>query len=72
MLELLWICDREEAQSEPIRRTRLWERSASRHNGACPFGICLRPAKGSEDTVAFSSWAYHPPYKKKYGKRKTS
>jgi len=62
MLELLWIHDPEKAQSEPIRRTRLWERSTSRHHGACPFGICLRPARGSENTVAFSSWAYHPPY----------
>lgn len=54
MLELLWIRDRDEAQSEPIRLTRLWERSTNRHNGACPFGICLRPATGSENTVAFS------------------
>lgn len=62
MLELLWIHDPEEAKSEPIHQTRLWERSTNRNNGACPFGICLRPAKGSEDTVAFSSWAYRPPY----------
>ncbi|MEG4804752.1 VOC family protein [Microcoleus sp. ARI1-B5] len=62
MLELLWVRDPEEAQSEPIRQTRLWERSTNRNNGACPFGICLRPATGSEDKVAFSSWQYHPPY----------
>lgn len=62
MLELLWIHDPEEAKSEPIHLTRLWERSTNRNNGACPFGICLRPAKGSEDTFAFSSWAYRPPY----------
>jgi len=62
MLELLWIHDPEEAKSEAIHQTRLWERSTNRNNGACPFGICLRPAKGSEDTVAFSSWAYRPPY----------
>ena len=69
MLELLWIHASDEAQSEPIRRTRLWERwrpapqaTTSRHNDACPFGICLRPARGSEGTVAFSNWAYHPPY----------
>ncbi len=62
MLELLWVRDPDEAQSEPIYRTRLWERSTNRNNGACPFGICLRWATGSEDTVAFSSWAYHPPY----------
>ena len=62
MLELLWIHDPEEAKSQRIHLTRLWERSTNRNNGACPFGICLRPAKGSEDTVAFSSWAYRPPY----------
>ena len=62
MLELLWIHDPEEAKSEPIHQTRLWERSTNQNNGACPFGICLRPAKGSEDTVAFSSWEYRPPY----------
>jgi hypothetical protein len=49
MLELLWIHDPEEAKSEPIHLTRLWERSTNRNNG-------------SEDTVAFSSWAYRPPY----------
>ncbi|WP_293127362.1 hypothetical protein [Microcoleus sp. bin38.metabat.b11b12b14.051] len=69
MLELLWIHAPDEAQSEPIRRTRLWERwrpapqaTTNRDRGACPLGICLRPTRGSENTVAFSSWAYHPPY----------
>jgi len=62
MLELLWVRDPEEAKSEPIYLTRLWERSTNRNDGACPFGICLRPARDSEGTVAFSSWAYHPPY----------
>lgn len=62
MLELLWIQDPEEAKSEPIHQTRLWERSTNRNNGACPFGICLRSAKDSDDTIAFSSWAYRAPY----------
>lgn len=62
MLELLWVHDPEEAKSELIRPTRLWERWTHRNDGVCPFGICLRPALGSGDTVAFSSWAYHPPY----------
>jgi hypothetical protein len=55
MLELLWVHDPAEARSELIRPTRLWERWTHRRNGACPFGICLRPATGSNDTVAFSS-----------------
>jgi hypothetical protein len=61
MLELLWVHDPTEVQSEAIRRTHLWERWSSRHR-VCPFGICLRPSKGSGDAVAFSSWDYHPPY----------
>ncbi|MCU0543646.1 MAG: VOC family protein [Oscillatoriaceae cyanobacterium Prado104] len=62
MLELLWVCDPQEAQSELIYLTRLWERSTDRNNGACPFGICLRPTKTAGDTIAFSSWEYRPPY----------
>jgi hypothetical protein len=61
MVELLWVENPAEAQSEPIRRTRLWERWSDRHR-VCPFGICLRPVNGSGNTIAFSSWAYHPPY----------
>lgn len=62
MLELLWVHDPEAAKSELIHRTRLWERWANRNQGACPFGICLRPATASVSTVAFSSWVYRPPY----------
>lgn len=62
MLELLWVHSPEEAKSERIHLTRLWERWQNRNAGACPFGICLRSATGSIDTAAFSSWAYRPPY----------
>lgn len=62
MLELLWVHDPQEAQSEPIHLTRLWERWTHRSNGACPFGIGLRPAINSSSTIAFSSWEYRPPY----------
>lgn len=62
MLELLWIHDPEEAKSELIHPTRLWERWENRNHGVCPFGICLRPSLGFDNKVAFSSWAYHPPY----------
>ncbi|MBD2103938.1 hypothetical protein [Leptolyngbya sp. FACHB-261] len=62
MLELLWVYDPEEAKSEPIHRTHLWERWANRNNGACPFGLCLRPATDSSDIIAFPSWPYRPPY----------
>ncbi|AFY96352.1 VOC family protein [Chamaesiphon minutus] len=62
MLELLWVDNEAAAYSPPIARTRLWERWLNRTNGACPFGICLRPVPSEEGSVAFSSWAYHPPY----------
>jgi hypothetical protein len=62
MLELLWVYDAREAQSDRIYRTCLWERSRDRNHGACPFGICLRSTGESEGTIAFSSWAYQPPY----------
>jgi hypothetical protein len=55
MLELLWVHDVEEVQSELIRRTYLWERWENRKDGACPFGVCLRPV-GDSDAVAFSNW----------------
>jgi hypothetical protein len=62
MLELLWVHNPDEAKSELIRPTRLWDRWKNRNNGVCPFGVCLRPALDSDHTVAFSSWAYRPPY----------
>jgi Glyoxalase-like domain len=61
MLELLWIDSPQEAKSEPIYLTRLWERWRDRNQGACPFGLCLRSTDVG-DTVAFPSWAYRPPY----------
>jgi hypothetical protein len=64
MLELLWVHDPIEAQSEVIQRTRLWERWEGRASGdrICPFGICLRPATDPPDPATFPHWDYHPPY----------
>jgi hypothetical protein len=62
MLELLWVHAPEEAKSVPIRPTRLWERWTNRKNGVCPFGVCFRSRISGGDIVAFSSWAYRPPY----------
>jgi Glyoxalase-like domain len=60
MLEFLWVHNPAEAQSAPIQRTRLWDRWFDRDR-VCPIGICLRPTIDS-DAVAFSNWAYRPPY----------
>jgi hypothetical protein len=63
MLELLWVHDSAEAQSELIYPTHLWDRWVNRnHVSTCPFGICLRPTPNSEETSAFASWSYRPPY----------
>ncbi len=62
MLELLWVHNAEEATSDPVRPTRLWERWTNRLSGACPFGISLRPAAGGGNGIALSGWDYRPPY----------
>lgn len=65
MLELLWVHDPEEAQSESVRPTQLWQRWANRNHGACPFGFCLRPSlnsNGSNPQLPFSTWEYRPAY----------
>lgn len=60
MLELLWLADRAEAESEQTRRTRLFERLT--RAGASPFGIILRPDKpdGGGARCPFDSWQYRP------------
>src|SRR5918993_3872640 len=42
MIELLWVHDPAEAQSQATARTLLWERWSRRSEGCCPFGICVR------------------------------
>jgi hypothetical protein len=61
-LELVWVEDSAEAQSDLVRRTRLWERWSQRGRGSSPFGICLRPVGQPSDEVPFSTWEYRPPY----------
>ncbi|HET9446760.1 MAG TPA: hypothetical protein VFO35_10900 [Steroidobacteraceae bacterium] len=64
MLELIWVENELEAQSEvePARRLHLWERWANRDRGACPFGVCLRPTQGESQIAPFPSWEYRPSY----------
>jgi hypothetical protein len=63
MIELLWVSNRGEAQSQDTKRTLLWERWSGRTDRACPFGICVGPID-SEDTgpLPFPSWEYRPAY----------
>ncbi len=62
MIELLWVSDAAEAQSDGARPTLLWERWSGRKSGACPFGICLRPADSNTTEPQFPGWEYRPPY----------
>jgi hypothetical protein len=64
MLELAWVHDAVEAQSEtePARRLHFWERWVGRDGSACPFGVCLRPTAGTSDVAPLPSWEYRPSY----------
>jgi len=62
-VELMWVSNSDEAQSELTRRTRLWERWSRLSRGANPFGIVLRAGHTPDSaTSPFSSWAYRPRY----------
>ena len=62
MIELLWVSDPAEAQSESARRTLLWERWSGRESHASPFGICVRPADPQHSEAPFPAWEYRPRY----------
>ncbi|HWZ97057.1 MAG TPA: VOC family protein [Candidatus Dormibacteraeota bacterium] len=62
MIELLWVSDAKEAQSESTRCTLLWERWFGRESGASPFGICLRPVDSESQELPFPAWEYRPAY----------
>jgi hypothetical protein len=61
-LELLWVEDPAESQSDAVRRTGLWDRWSNRALGASPFGVCLRPADSPLGQPPFPAWEYRPPY----------
>ena len=60
-LELLWVSNAGEAQSEPIQPTHLWERWTHRASGACPLGLGFRAKMQHDVGIPFSSWEYRPP-----------
>lgn len=62
MIELFWVSDASEAQSQSARRTLLWERWSGREHNASPFGICLRPVDSQETKPPFPAWEYRPAY----------
>jgi len=62
MLELLWVENRSEAQSEQTRRTRLWERWERRDCGISPFGILFCAENDAAESAPYPTWPYHPSY----------
>jgi hypothetical protein len=62
MIELFWVSDASEAQSQSTRRTLLWERWSGREHNASPFGICLRPVDPQDKGTPFPAWEYRPAY----------
>jgi hypothetical protein len=61
-LELLWVSDATEVQSDLVRPVHLWERWDQRTGAACPFGLIFRSGNGPESAVAFRTFDYRPPY----------
>jgi hypothetical protein len=60
-LELIWLTDREIAETPPIRRTGLAERADPRR-AASPFGFALRSPQEPAPDPPFDVWRYSPPY----------
>ncbi|THF70941.1 hypothetical protein E7T06_05125 [Deinococcus sp. Arct2-2] len=60
-LELLWVDEPDAARSATIARTRLYERSLWRTNGACPFGIAWR-RPSLHPALTVPTWTFTPPY----------
>jgi hypothetical protein len=58
-LELVWVENPVEAQSEAARPTRMWERWQQRHR-ACPLGLVCGPRQRAVNEI--SSWTYTPKY----------
>ena len=61
MLELVWVVDPAEAQSERTRRTRLWDRCQG-DSEVSPFGIIFRSALMPPASPPFATWSYAPLY----------
>ena len=62
MIELFWVSDAREAQSQGTKRTLLWERWSGRQGTASPFGICVRPVHPQDTGSPFPAWEYRPGY----------
>lgn len=59
-LECIHLTNAHEATSPAIRRAGLYERSAWRTQGHCPFGLAWRGA--SPEDAGIECWDFSPPY----------
>jgi hypothetical protein len=62
MLELVWVADFSEVQSERTRRTRLGERIQGEDSQVSPFGIIFRATGAPPAPPPFATWSYTPIY----------
>jgi len=60
-LEVLWVINEEEIQSEITSGTKLWERSLFQKNKYSPYGLCLVNSI-STDSLFEVSDTYQPNY----------
>lgn len=61
MLELLWVEDVDEVQSELTSPMKLYERCFGADDTISPFGIAFRPST-TDEKILFNTWDYHPMY----------
>ena len=60
-LECLWISSVDEATSDLIARTGLYDRSQWRTRGTSPFGLAWRDS-ASSPPIEIATWSFKPPY----------
>lgn len=60
-IELLYLTDEAEAQSQLTAPTRLYDRLKGDDAHAAPFGVCFRPSSEGEAPL-FPVWEYRPQY----------
>jgi hypothetical protein len=63
-LELLFITDSNEAQSEITKPTHLFQRLSHSNTTYSPFGVCFRPRVGNSNdfSLPLDTWQYNPLY----------
>lgn len=60
-LEILWVYDEAEIQTELIKSTGLWQRSEFRKNNFSPFGLCI-VNEDCSDLLFENAFQYQPGY----------